>query len=785
MVDGVNFNPFTGKVFTTEEISHCDTDGDGVVSYEEMQANTSWLSTVAGVDDEGEVQIGDDNSTTSANAPQSAKTGSSVVLSENELLIYGAAVSNGVQSSAEDANQLQQYMNTVIDSYIEQYMQKNPDLEQNQKTSLIAFIKTKGQEFVTNYTQNNTVVPYDTQTVAQSLIQTLDSAIQQRNDQSTEVNNQINDYKNNVDANYDKLSSTTNAADDDYVTSAEFQQMKEEAIAYLMGTMLNGAEDSEFLTGLNPNYKNDSNYKIAMAAINSINNETDPAKIQEYLAQAKNALSNLIGTQNVDGTSKLNDTVISSDTSKAEAEKAAKQAEYTETLTGVVDSMVELYSNTKTRRGIFSQKTPSEDQVQQYQTLLTNVMNKFVESYDGDGKNLEAEFKNYVTQVLQESAIAQANLADLGETESSAKYGELKDAVNNVGSYVSAEEKQNIVNVASDFVLNQLAQGIGDISILEEIYPNYSMDAKFVEAQSLISGLATSATPNEDLDKAKQLIAEMMETIGADAISEGVKNKKMPAVTLSEDSRDVVTSSVPGYDNNESISTGRYRDRGDALNDIQNQAKERLETLRPNLLAQLKAQMGADYDEAALNELIDDAIYQTINDFTDMRVDKNGKHYTTDDPGFVTSKSGRKSRGVVNVRQLVDAFLAKFEELSAASVAEQDPNKNPVTTEDLMLDTELADKYQDKSTTFSFSKSRVKDQAKAQIKIAAAGLKAKLAAALGADYDSSKINEMIEQATTTTLDSITGRLFNTRSLVDKFMEEFNKLYEASNSSSSS
>lgn len=773
MVDGVNFNPFANRIFTAEEIEKCDTDKNGVISNEELQANASWLSTVAGVDEEGDVQIGGGES-----APE-------VVLSSNEAKIYSAAAKNGVQDTAADASQLQQYMNTIIDSYIEQYMQKNPGLDQNQKNSLITFIKSQGEEFVNSYLQNNTAVPYNTQSVAQSLIQTLDSAVQQRNDLATDVNNQINDLKNNVDANYDKLSSTTNAADDDYVTSAEFQQMKEEAIAYLMGTLLNGAEDAEFLAGLNPNYKNDSNYKIAMAAINSINNETDPAKIQEYLEQAKNALSNLIGTQNVDGTSKLNNTVISSDTSKAEAEKAAKQAEYTETLTGVVDSMVELYSNTKTRRGIFSKKTPSEDQVQQYQTLLTNVMNKFVESYDGDGKNLEAEFKNYVTQVLQESAIAQANLADLGETESSAKYGELKDAVNNVGSYVSAEEKQNIVNVATDFVLNQLAQGIGDISILEEIYPNYSMDAKFVEAQSLISGLATSATPNEDLDKAKQLIAEMMETIGADAISEGVKNKKMPAVTLSEESRDAVTSSVPGYDNNESISTGRYRDRGDALNDIQNQAKERLEALRPTLLAQLKAQMGADYDEAALNELIDDAIYQTINDFTDMRVDKNGKHYTTDDPGFVTSKSGRKSRGVVNVRQLVDAFLAKFEELSAASVAEQDPNKNPVTTEDLMLDTELADKYQDKSTTFRFSRTRVKDQAKAQIKIAAAGLKAKLAAALGADYDSSKINEMIEQATTATLDSITGHSFNTRSLVDKFMEEFNKLYEASNSSSSS
>ena len=39
MVDGVNFNPFTNKVWTTEEIEKLDTDKNGTVSYAEMQAN--------------------------------------------------------------------------------------------------------------------------------------------------------------------------------------------------------------------------------------------------------------------------------------------------------------------------------------------------------------------------------------------------------------------------------------------------------------------------------------------------------------------------------------------------------------------------------------------------------------------------------------------------------------------------------------------------------------------------------------------------------------------------
>ena len=45
MVDGVNFNPFTGKVFSTDEINQLDTNKDGVVSSSELKDNMSWLSS--------------------------------------------------------------------------------------------------------------------------------------------------------------------------------------------------------------------------------------------------------------------------------------------------------------------------------------------------------------------------------------------------------------------------------------------------------------------------------------------------------------------------------------------------------------------------------------------------------------------------------------------------------------------------------------------------------------------------------------------------------------------
>ncbi len=770
MVDGVNFNPFTNKVWTTEEIEKLDTDKNGTVSYAEMQANISWLAGSA--DEEGEVLIGEESSP-------------SVTLSDNESKIYNAAAKNGVQDQAADSSQLQQYMNTVIDSYIEQYMQKNPGLEQNQKSSLITFIKTQGQEFVNNYIKNNTAVPYNTQSVAQSLIQTLDSAVQQRNETATEVNNTINDYKNNVDANYDKLSATTDKADDDYVTSAEFQQMKEEAIAYLMGTMLNGAEDSEFLAGLNPNYKNDANYKIAMAAINAINNESDPAKLQEYLQQAKTALSNLIGTQNVDGTSKLNNTVITSDTTKAEAEKAEQTAEYTETLTATIDEMVENYSNSFGRNA-----ENISEKISDYKTQLTNIMNKFLETYDGSGKNIESEFKVFANDVMRESVAVKNELAGITSTDSADAIEKLENVVEGMGSYISDDESQQVINASVDFIMNQLAQGISDISLLEQISPAYTTNDKFIEAQALLNGIESSATPKEDLEKVKQLLTEMMTEIGAEKIADGVKNRQMPEITFSDVEREQFTSSIPGYDNNVTISSDSFKGKecgAQARDNLQTKAKQMLENLKPQLLEMLRDKMGADYNEDTANKLIDDAIYQTINDITGvMNIDHTNK--------IIHKK--RKWTATISTQQLIDTFMNNLLANSAKDAAGPEEGKNPVDRESVMRNTSLADAYQDKSQTVIRNDAEAaKNTAKAQLQIIAAQLKAQLMSELGSEYNSTQINSLIDQAilnTVASLPSITEShgilkrhqwqtyIINTNTIANTFFDEFDKLYEEAN-----
>lgn len=783
MVDGVSFNPFSGKVFTTEEIKKLDADQDGVVSKDELSANMSWLA--GGADEEGDVAIGEENTT-----PPAASTTSE--LSESGQKLYGAAQANGVKDSASSGDELKEYLATIQDEYIQQYMKDNPGMTSEEKSSFVTFIKTTGTEYVNEFVQKNSkAASFDTQSIAAELLNKLDSAVQTRKETQANVDAKINSYKDNADDAFKNLSEYADKADDDYVTSSEFKEMKNQAVSYMMGSMMNGNVDADFLKKFDVNYPNNKNYQTAMKAVKALETEADPVKAQELIDQAEAALGKLVGTQNVDGTSKLNNAVIEkqdADTAKA---KAAQQEEYKTQLASVNDKMLESMSNqTTTSRSFFGQRRTklsySADDIKARGESLNKMLEKFVSEYKGDGKNIETEYKAYVAKLDAENTAAMTKLQN-EQQDSYDSYQNLKASVDATGTYTSAEEKADIVNKSIDFVFNEMSQGKYDISLLAQIYPEYTSDANFVEAKSLMDGLSGSITKTEDIAKIKELLTTMMNTVGADKIQDGVKNKKAAALTMTDTQREQLTSSVPGYVDNQSYSSDRYRDRNDALNAAQDSAKQTLESMRQQMKDMYKAQLGADYDEDKVNQYIDEAIYTTINQFTDQRVDKSGKHYSTDDAGFVTSKSGKKSRGVYNVRQLVDAFISNVQSISASDAAEKDPTKNPVSLDSIMKDTSLADDFQDNKTkSVGLSKSSAQANIKSQINTIAIQMKAKLRQQLGSDFDSAKIDEMINKATLNCLDTysskkIFGNLssysLNTSDIANKFYDEFNKLYE--------
>ena len=68
---------------------------------------------------------------------------------------------------------------------------------------------------------------------------------------------------------------------------------------------MNGEIDEDFLSAINPKFQDNINYINAANAIKTMQNQSDPAKKQEYLEKAKEEIAKLIGMQNVDGSSAL------------------------------------------------------------------------------------------------------------------------------------------------------------------------------------------------------------------------------------------------------------------------------------------------------------------------------------------------------------------------------------------------------------------------------------------------------------------------------------------------
>ena len=60
------------------------------------------------------------------------------------------------------------------------------------------------------------------------------------------------------------------ADENNYVTDAEWNQIKNKTVQYLMGMMLSGKRNTNILSGLNSKYKTDQNYKAALSAINQL-----------------------------------------------------------------------------------------------------------------------------------------------------------------------------------------------------------------------------------------------------------------------------------------------------------------------------------------------------------------------------------------------------------------------------------------------------------------------------------------------------------------------------------
>lgn len=722
MVDGVNFNPFTGNVFSADEIKKLDTNGDGKVSDAEVKAQWSWLAA-GGQDVEGDVQLGE----TAADA------------------LLTAAKDAGMKDSAGNAEELKKNMAILQDEFIEQYMTQHTDLTDAQRTNMQTLIANSTTEFISEYLTKNPEGPYDMKTVMADYQTKIDEAIKNNQAALDAVSTTIDSYQNNTDNNFDAMVTKSNSAmSNKNISQSEWNQIKSKTVQYLMGMLLNADEGSkDLLSNIFPKYEKNTNYIAAKKAIDSLKDETDPVKIQQLITTAQNALSKMLEAA---GKDKVVGAIQTTD-------KTHKQDKYKASLASVTDKLVETYSNSDALKAM--DKDSAQKSIAEYKTLLGNALTQFLNDYKGDGTNIATEFKAYVDKVVAERNSVNEALGGTTATRAinaTDKYNALKNTIINAGSYLSDEETADILDKTSEYLMSELINGNGDIAMLKAMYPDYSNDKNYQEVQTLIANLKTSATPQNDLTKIKELITKMVKAQGVDNVIKGYKAEESVNVGFSADDGSLVNN-IPGYNTNTSVGDDQINDFRFTMNDgkVQFTGSDRdddqaiFDTLKTNMKAKLKEQLGTNYDDTKVDEWFNEALISALS----FKSPGDGACYS--------------------IKMVVDSVIGKFNDIATkalhgkTSVASVKQNYGDKDLEDTLPKTNgfgfprlnYENWTQNKDGSISLNNSDQTTYSNYMNNLYNK-MVAKYKAALGSDFDETSFKSIFNQAQANTLKLMSG-----------------------------
>ncbi len=642
-----NINLFLNKL-SVEEIAKLDTNKDGQISNEEAEGSL--------------FQFKDRFS----DAEYLSLTGSAKPV-EQQPAANVPTTSSEVPETAKNAVELRTYFTKMKDSFIETYVAgllESGELEESGKKSLIFYINTNARTYIEDYIKNNVKTPYDTSEVYAGFETYIAEKLEERKAAQAAVDTQLTDAVNNTDANYEKLTETTKKADTEYITSEEYAEIKGIATDYILGIMAGGLENDEFdafMSALNPEYKNDTNYKVAQKALELLQTETDPIKMQEIINNAKTAIGNLIGDMDEygDGTTPLSEAV------KTRA-KFIDNKKYSEQLDAYIDDSIEARTH-EPNPELFDPEARLE--------RLNALKTAFLSQYEGDGTDLETEFAAFVEKSDKELENVYAKENAL--TESNTKnYEKVKETLEAAGQYANAEEKDAIFDAAADYVMADMIQGTTD-SLLASINSQYVYFPQYIEAKSLIDNLKTSATPEADYTKAKELIKELLASQGVDKIEKFVEIEETKNVNLSVTE---ITQGLWGYGTTEThggdnlVGTHFTIQNGKVVwtNDTDNKDINKMyDQLRQRIHTQMKEQLGDSYNAEEIDKYFDQAI---------VNVAMNLENPT----------------GLHSIEELANNAVVYFNAIATAGVHGQETNKvsnNKIDMTQILVETGKIDNY--------------------------------------------------------------------------------------------
>lgn len=702
-----NINLFLNKL-SVEEIAKLDTNKDGQISNAEAEGSLFQFKD--------RLSDAEYLSLTGSAKPADEKPAANVPTTSSE-----------VPETAKNAVELRTYFTKMKDSFIETYVAgllESGELEESGKKSLIFYINTNARTYIEDYIKNNVKTPYDTSEVYAGFETYIAEKLEERKAAQTAVDKQLTDAVNNTDANYEKLTEATKKADAEYITSEEYAEIKGIATDYILGIMAGGLENDEFdafMSALNPEYKNDTNYKVAQKALELLQTETDPIKMQEIINNAKTAIGNLIGDMDEygDGTTPLSEAV------KTRA-KFIDNKKYSEQLDAYIDDSIEARTH-EPNPELFDPEARLE--------RLNALKTAFLSQYEGDGTDLETEFAAFVEKSDKELENVYAKEDVLTESDTK-NYEKIKETLEAAGQYANAEEKDAIFDAAADYVMANIVQGKTD-SLLASINSQYVYFPQYIEAKSLLDNLKTSATPEADYTKAKELIKELLASQGVDKIEKFVEIEETKNVNLSVTE---MTQGLWGYGTTEThggdnlVGTHFTIQNGKVVwtNDTDNKDINKMyDQLRQRIHTQMKEQLGDSYNAEEIDKYFDQAI---------VNVAMNLENPT----------------GLHSIEELANNAVVYFNAIATAGIHGQETNKtsnNKIDMQTVLLNTGKIDKY---CSPIKWTLGGARMQIALYLRVMDAEIINTFKAQLGDKFDEVEINRIIQEARGAAVDAFSS-----------------------------
>ena len=516
--NGYYLGQFTGSDF----IKKYDKDGDGKVTAEEVDAVLNAEKDNAA---NSSNNTSTDNNNQTNDLPSQGATTNDLPLDftfGNVVTDYDSEATDG-KTVYDNQNDARKAFNSMKESYIESYigqlLESGYILSEEEKKDLISFLNTKSAAFINQYFNKNAQGPYDMETISAAYTENIQTLLQARNEKKAEVEAKMEEYKQNSSASFDELLALIDAADDEYITDNEYEGIIEQAINYIIGAMLNGEDISVFLNKINPNNQNAQYYRQAMEYINTVMNTTNPEQQALYLDYAETALEKYLGQKANDGSSAIVDAAY------AQQKENQKQAAMGD-VNAVNDDRMEEYSQeleAQVEAGELT-KEEAEAKLAEYQKKLENISEAYL-NQDSYGVDVQKDYAAFIDKVEEDYEAVSEEIAQNSDSE--AAYQDLKNKVEDAGLYADTEETEEIMDATKDFIVTSMLSG-EENSVLAAIMPNYTNNKNYKEAKALLDGLATSATPQADYEKAMQLIEEMLSDLDTDfeTIQTGVENEE-------------------------------------------------------------------------------------------------------------------------------------------------------------------------------------------------------------------------------------------------------------------